>query len=111
MTSTFKRCAMTLCAASLLAASVSAAIIPVTINYNATGAVGNGTASFNDANQTLTAFDFTNTVTIGPDSATYNYTLADVIQAAISPGSGFNQLVFQITTIPVAGTPAAPLGP
>ncbi len=109
MKSTLKQCAMTLLVASAFTASAGAAIIPISVSLNIPGAVGSGTATIDQTALTLTAFNFTEAITVGPNSGVYTFTLPDVI-AAITPGSGFGLLVFQITSVPKAGSPNT-LGP
>ncbi len=84
MSFSFSKCVMALCAVSVFAVAGSAAIIPISTNYKAFGA--GGSHRFND-------YNFIETT----------YGLSDIPDVATSPGSAFNQDVFQLPSTPKAG--------
>lgn len=101
------------CVALFIAATAHASTINVSFTYNGTGeftsgetAVGSGTFAVNGQTQTLTAFSFTDTLTVGAQSETYTYGLSNVSSAAISAGAtGLNNLVLTVDSGTVTGSP------
>jgi hypothetical protein len=100
-----------------MALSGGAMAAPITVNFTYTGVgtylageTASGIGSFTYNSSTLTAFSFTDTLTetLTPfASATFVYGLTDVSSASINPGSGFSQLVIDLSTNQLAGNPSS----
>jgi PEP-CTERM motif-containing protein len=106
-----------LCAAAAMGLAGAAMAAPITVSFTYTGAgtfvsgeTASGSGSFTYNGSTLTAFSFTDTLTetLTPfASATFTYGLADVASDSINPGSGFSQLVINLSTNQLSGNPSS----